>query len=120
MKGIRVINWPEERLLLSTFASKYVRTVTRLPLTDATSGFKAIRAEALASLDWKKFRAEGYGFQVELHYYLWQNGWRIKEIPIVFTERSEGQTKMTPGIAIEAAWRVILLGLEGRREHSDT
>jgi len=120
MKGIRVINWPEERLLLSTFASKYVRTVTRLPLTDATSGFKAIRAEALASLDWKKFRAEGYGFQIELHYYLWQNGWRIKEIPIVFTERSEGQTKMTPGIAIEAAWRVILLGLEGRREHSDT
>lgn len=114
LNGIRVMNWPEERLLLSTFASRYVRTLTRLPLTDATSGFKAIRTDALRGIDWGQLRAEGYGFQIELHYQLWQGGWRIKEVPIVFTERSEGQTKMTVGIAIEAALSVLRLAIDQR------
>ncbi len=119
LKGVRVMNWPEERLLLSSFATKYVRTLTRLPLTDSTSGFKAVRAAALRDLDWRRFRAEGYGFQIELHYHLWQQGWKLVEVPIVFTERGEGNTKMTRGIAIEAAFSVLRLALDkGLRSRS--
>jgi dolichol-phosphate mannosyltransferase len=110
--GVRVMNWPENRLFLSTGASRFVRLVTGLPLTDATSGFKALRVSVLRALDWKKFRAEGYGFQVELHHALWQLGARLVEVPIVFTERRDGETKMTLGIAIEAAVRTIRLALE--------
>jgi len=110
--GVRVINWSQDRLLLSTGASWYVRLLTGLPLTDATSGFKAIRRTALKELDWSRFRAEGYGFQVELHYYLWRAGAIIREVPIVFTERRGGETKMSRQIAIEAAWRVVQLGVE--------
>jgi len=109
--GVRVMNWSEQRLLLSTGASRFVRLVTGLPLTDATSGFKALRSETLKKLDWKLFRAEGYGFQVELHHALWQAGAKIVEVPIVFTERRDGETKMTIGIAIEAAWHTIRLSL---------
>ena len=108
------MNWPEHRLLLSTGASRFVHTVTGLPLTDATSGFKALRVSALQALDWKKFRTEGYGFQVELHYFLWQSGVRMIEVPIVFTERRDGETKMNIGIALEAATRTIQLALSGK------
>ncbi len=111
LHGVRVMNWPEHRLLLSTTASRYVRAVTGLPLTDATSGFKAIRTSVLRPLDWKRFKTEGYGFQVELHYFLWQAGARLVEVPIIFTERRDGETKMTIGIAIEAALRTLQLGL---------
>lgn len=110
--GVRVMNWPEGRLFLSTGASRFVRLVTGLPLTDATSGFKALRVSVLRTLDWKKFRAGGYGFQVELHHALWQAGARLVEVPIIFTERRDGETKMTLGIALEAAWRTIRLGLD--------
>jgi len=111
--GVRVLNWPQNRLFLSTGASKFVRLVTGLPLTDATSGFKAIRASAIRSLDWSRFKASGYGFQVELHYFLWEGGARLVEVPIIFTERRAGETKMSLGIAFEAAWRVISLGFGG-------
>lgn len=111
LNGVRVMNWPEHRLLLSTTASRYVRAVTGLPLTDATSGFKAIRTSVLRPLDWKRFKTEGYGFQVELHYFLWQAGAKLVEVPIIFTERRDGETKMTIGIAIEAALRTLQLGL---------
>ena len=107
--GIRVINWPEHRLMLSAFASKFVRFVTGLPLTDATSGFKALRIDAINSIPAGAFKAEGYGFQVELHHALWKSGANMVEIPIVFTERRNGQTKMTTGIAIEAFARVLQL-----------
>ncbi len=111
LNGVRVMNWSEHRLLLSTTASRYVRAITGLPLTDATSGFKAIRTAVLKPLDWTKFKTEGYGFQVELHYFLWQAGAKLVEVPIVFTERRDGETKMTLGIAIEAALRTLQLGL---------
>jgi dolichol-phosphate mannosyltransferase len=107
--GVRVLNWPQDRLFLSVGASKFVRLLTGLPLTDATSGFKAIRCEALRRLDWTMFRTEGYGFQVELHYFLWKSGAALVEVPIVFTERRAGQTKMTVGIVGEAIWRVLQL-----------
>jgi dolichol-phosphate mannosyltransferase len=109
--GVRVMNWPQDRLLLSLGASRLVRTVTGLPLTDITSGFKAIRCSALQRLDWDHFITEGYGFQVELHFFLWKSGARLVEVPILFTERRAGQTKMTLGIAAEAAWRVVTLAI---------
>ncbi|MEO8206168.1 MAG: glycosyltransferase [Chthoniobacterales bacterium] len=112
--GIRVIDWPEYRLLLSSGASHYVRILTGLPIADATSGFKAIRSEALQSLNWKQFKADGYGFQIELHYFLWKAGFRMIEVPIIFTERRQGHTKMNISIAIEAAVRVIQLAAQGR------
>lgn len=115
LDGVRVINWPQHRLLLSAGASRFVRAITGLPLTDATSGFKALRTSALRAIDWSQLRADGYGFQVELHWLLWAAGCRIAEVPIVFTERRVGQTKMTAGIAFEAAWRVIQLAL---RDHT--
>ena len=107
--GVRVMNWPQDRLFLSLGASRLVRALTGLPLTDVTSGFKAIRCAALQKLDWGRFITEGYGFQVELHFFLWQSGATLVEVPIVFTERRAGETKMTLGIAAEAAWRVLTL-----------
>jgi len=109
LDGVRVINWPEHRLILSAGASRYVRGLTGLPLTDATSGFKALRTAALAGIDWSQLRADGYGFQIELHWLLWIAGFRLVEVPIVFTERRVGQTKMTLAIAVEAATRVLQL-----------
>lgn len=118
LDGVRVINWPQHRLLLSAGASRFVRAVTGLPLTDATSGFKALRTSALRVIDWSQLRADGYGFQVELHWLLWTAGCRIAEVPIVFTERRVGQTKMTAGIAFEAAWRVVQLALSDHTRNS--
>jgi dolichol-phosphate mannosyltransferase len=109
--GVRVMNWSQDRLFLSLGASRLVRVLTGLPLTDVTSGFKAIRCATLRGLDWNRFTTEGYGFQVELHYFLWKSGARLVEVPIVFTERREGQTKMTLGIAAEAVWRVLQLAI---------
>ncbi len=109
--GVRVMNWPQDRLFLSLGASRLVRALTGLPLTDVTSGFKAIRCAALRGLDWSRFTTEGYGFQVELHFFLWKSGARLVEVPIVFTERRAGQTKMTLGIAAEAVWRVMQLAI---------
>ncbi|MGH8047738.1 MAG: glycosyltransferase [Chthoniobacterales bacterium] len=111
LDGLRVVNWPRHRLWLSTGASRYVRSLTRLPLTDATSGFKALRSAALERIDWQHLRADGYGFQVELHWLLWKEGFRMVEVPIVFTERRAGRTKMTAAIAVEAAWRVLQLAV---------
>jgi dolichol-phosphate mannosyltransferase len=109
LNGLRVVNWPEDRLLISSFATQFVRFILGMPLTDATSGFKALRVQALQNLHWKNIRAEGYGFQVELHHALWKSGAKITEVPITFTERREGHTKMTLGIALEAAGRVLEL-----------
>lgn len=107
--GMRVVNWPRRRMLLSTGASRYVRALTGLPLTDTTSGFKALRASALAAIDSRELRTDGYGFQIELHWLLWKQGFRLVEVPITFTERRAGATKMTTAIAIEAARRVLQL-----------
>jgi len=107
--GISVLNWPQSRLLVSTFGGFYVRTLTALPMSDPTSGFKAIRVDVLRGLDWDKVQAEGYAFQIELHHTAWKQGFTIKEVPIVFTERREGDSKMSTAISLEAAWRVLRL-----------
>ena len=105
--GISVLNWPQSRLFISTFGGFYVRTLTALPMSDPTSGFKAIRADVLRDLNWDKVQAEGYAFQIELHHTAWKQGYTIKEVPIVFTERREGDSKMSMAISLEAAWRVL-------------
>jgi dolichol-phosphate mannosyltransferase len=107
--GISVLNWPQSRLFISTFGGFYVRTLTALPMSDPTSGFKAIRADVLRDLNWDKVQAEGYAFQIELHHTAWKQGYTIKEVPIVFTERREGDSKMSTSISLEAAWRVLRL-----------
>ena len=107
--GISVLNWPQSRLFISTFGGFYVRTLTALPMSDPTSGFKAIRADVLRDLNWDKVQAEGYAFQIELHHTAWKQGFTIKEVPIVFTERREGDSKMSTAISLEAAWRVLRL-----------
>jgi dolichol-phosphate mannosyltransferase len=111
LNGIRILNWPQSRLWISTFGGWYARNLTGLPMTDPTSGFKAIRRRVLEELDWEKFTAQGYGFQVELHFFAWQAGFKIVEVPIIFTERREGNSKMSPHIALEAAKRVLQLSV---------
>jgi dolichol-phosphate mannosyltransferase len=111
--GVSVLNWPRRRILISTLGGWYVRFLTGLGLTDPTSGFKAIRAEVLRDLDWGRVGAEGYAFQIELHHAAWKQGYVVREIPIVFTERREGESKMSVGISLEAAWRVLRLAFAG-------
>jgi len=111
VKGVNVINWPISRLLLSLGANLYARIVTGLPLTDATGGFKAFRRQVLEAIDLDKVRSNGYAFQIEMSFIAWKKGFRLKEIPIVFTDRMEGQSKMNKRIVREAIWMVWWLRL---------
>ncbi len=115
--GLRVLNWPLARLVLSYGAGMYTRAITRLPIQDVTAGFKCFRREALAAIDFARVRSNGYSFQIEMNYRAWKHGCRLVEVPIVFTERTEGQSKMSRGIVREAAlkvWQFRLLSLTGR------
>lgn len=112
LNGISVVHWPLRRLLLSMGAGLYTRILTGLPLTDPTSGFKALRREAVEALLNRNIRTEGYGFQIELHYRAHRMGLRLQEIPIVFTERRDGQSKLSGAIAREAFGLVMRLGWE--------
>jgi dolichol-phosphate mannosyltransferase len=107
--GIRVINWPVRRLLLSLFAGWYTRFFSGLHLSDPTSGFKAVRSQVLRRTDWSEFTADGYGFIIEFHFHASRNGFRITEVPIVFTERRRGASKMSFKIMLESALRVLRL-----------
>ena len=104
--GVNVINWPMSRLLLSWFANKYARWVTGLDLTDATGGFKCFRREVLAAMPFDKVRSNGYAFQIEMTFRAWKKGFRIRELPIIFTDRMEGRSKMNGRIVREAIWMV--------------
>ena len=110
-KGVNVINWPISRLLLSLGANLYARVVTGLPLTDSTGGYKAFRRQVLEAIDLDKVRSNGYAFQIEMSFLAWKKGFRLKEIPIVFTDRMEGQSKMNKRIVREAIWMVWWLRL---------
>jgi len=112
IKGIRVENWPPSRKLLSYSANLFARFVTGVPVRDLTSGFKGIRSSILKKLDLGKIKADGYGFQIEIHYYSYWNGFRVKEIPIVFVDRRAGRSKMSKQIIREAFQVVILLGIK--------
>lgn len=107
--GIRVINWPLKRLMLSMGAAQYVRLVTGLPFTDPTGGFKCFRRETLAALELETVRSNGYSFQVEMTHRVWRRGLRVTEIPIIFTDRFQGTSKMSREIVREAfgmVWRL--------------
>lgn len=107
--GIRIINWPFHRLLLSYGASIYTRIITGLDVLDVTGGFKCFSRKALDSLNLDRVFSNGYSFQVELNFKIWSKGLRIKEVPIVFTERRDGESKMSGGIVKEAIFAVIML-----------
>ena len=109
--GIRVMNWPLSRLLLSTGASAYVRTVTGLPIWDPTGGFKCFRRRVLEAIDMDRVTSSGYSFQIEMTHNAWMKGFRIKEIPIVFEDRRAGYSKMSMGIAREAIFMVLKLAM---------
>jgi dolichol-phosphate mannosyltransferase len=110
--GVNVINWPISRLLLSLAANLYARLVTGLPLTDSTGGFKCFRREVLAAIDLDNVRSNGYAFQIEMSFRAWKRKFRLVEIPIVFHERVEGQSKMSRSIVREAVWMVWWLRLQ--------
>ena len=103
---VTVVNWPIERLILSYFANVYARRVTGLPVWDATGGFKCFRRAVLEAIDLDAVRSNGYAFQIEMSYRAWKKGFRIVEIPIVFVDRTEGQSKMSKSIVREAIWMV--------------
>jgi dolichol-phosphate mannosyltransferase len=109
IKGVNVVNWPMSRLLMSYFASKYVRLITRMPVKDATAGFVCYSRKALETIDLDRIEMNGYGFQIEMKYTAWRLGMKIKEVSIVFTERQEGASKMSGGIFGEAFFGVMKL-----------
>ncbi|MGH7575629.1 MAG: polyprenol monophosphomannose synthase [Longimicrobiales bacterium] len=114
---ITVVNWPVGRLLLSYFANAYARRVTGLPVADATSGYKCFRREVLEAVALDRVESEGYAFQIEMSFRAWRKGFRIGEIPIVFVDRTAGESKMSKAIIREAVWKVWklrLLALTGK------
>jgi dolichol-phosphate mannosyltransferase len=106
LTGITVVNWPLSRLILSYSANLYTRIITGLPLTDSTGGFKCFRRYVLEQLPLDTVRSDGYSFQIEMNFLCWKKGFRIKEIPIVFTDRRVGISKMSRKIIWEAAFMV--------------
>jgi dolichol-phosphate mannosyltransferase len=109
--GVRVIDWPLPRLVLSYAAGIYTRTITRMPINDVTAGFKCFHRRVLEALPLDHVNSDGYAFQVEMHYRTWRAGFDIKEVPVIFTERTEGQSKMSKDIVREAAFKVWELRL---------
>jgi dolichol-phosphate mannosyltransferase len=110
--GVNVINWPISRLLLSLGANQYARWITGLPIMDSTGGFKCFRRRVLEAIDFERVRSNGYAFQIEMSFRAWKKGFRLVEIPIVFTDRVEGQSKMNKRIVREAIWMVWWLRLQ--------
>jgi dolichol-phosphate mannosyltransferase len=109
VKGVNVVNWPMSRVLMSYFASKYVRFITRMKIRDATAGFKCYTRKVLEAMNFKQISFIGYAFQIEMKYTTWKLGFKITEVPIIFTDRTEGQSKMSKGIFKEAVFGVIKL-----------
>ncbi len=103
---VTVVNWPISRLLLSYFANVYARIVTGLPLWDSTGGYKVYRRAVLEAIDLDDVRSNGYAFQIEMSFRAWRKNFRIVEIPIVFVDRTEGTSKMSKSIVLEAVWMV--------------
>ncbi len=111
-KGVNVVNWPMSRVLLSYFASKYVRFILGIPIHDTTAGFICFSRKALENIGLDKIRLKGYGFQVEMKYRAFKKGLKLVEIPIIFTDRTLGESKMNGGIITEAVFGVIKLKLK--------
>ena len=120
ISGVNVVNWPMSRVLMSYFASKYVRLVTGIPIHDTTAGFKCYRRRVLATIPLDQIRFEGYAFQIEMKFTTYQLGFKIEEVPVIFVNRRLGESKMSGSIFSEAMWGVIQLkwdALRGRFKH---
>lgn len=107
IKGVNVVNWPMGRVLMSYFASVYVRFITGMQIQDTTAGFKCFRREVLETINFDKIKFIGYAFQIEMKFTAWKHGFKVVEVPIIFTDRSEGQSKMSKGIFKEAMFGVL-------------
>ncbi len=112
IKGVNVVNWPIGRVLMSYFASKYVRIVTGMKIMDTTAGFKCYKANTLRAINFDKIKLIGYGFQIEMKFTVWKLGFKIVEVPIIFTDRKLGASKMSGGIFNEALWGVANMKLK--------
>lgn len=110
--GVNVVNWPIGRVLLSYYASSYVRMVTSLPIKDTTAGFVCYRRRVLQTILLDKIKFVGYAFQIEMKFHAWKYGFRLKEVPIIFTERTRGSSKMSPGIFKEAFFGVLQMTIQ--------
>ena len=106
LNGITVVNWPIERILISWFGNVYARTVSGLPVTDTTGGFRCMRRSLLERMGFQRIRANGYAFQIEMNYRFVKHGARIKELPFFFVDRTRGSSKLTFRIGLEALWVV--------------
>jgi len=106
IEGFGIVNWPLNRLLLSYGAGIYTRAITRIKVKDVTAGFKCLSRKVLESLDMDKIKSNGYSFQIEVNYRVWKKGYSIKEVPIIFTERVQGTSKMNKAIIGEAIFKV--------------
>jgi dolichol-phosphate mannosyltransferase len=109
ISGVNVVNWPMGRVLISYFASVYVRFITRMKIKDSTAGFKCYKKKVLKTINLEKIRFKGYAFQIEMKFNAWKHGFVLKEVPIIFTDRREGQSKMSGKIVYEAVWGVITM-----------
>jgi dolichol-phosphate mannosyltransferase len=107
VKGVNVVNWPMGRVLMSYFASWYVRLITGMPISDTTAGFKCYKRKVLETINLNRISFIGYAFQIEMKFLTWKYGFRIKEVPIIFTDRTKGTSKMSKGIFKEAVLGVI-------------
>ncbi|MEJ2627631.1 MAG: polyprenol monophosphomannose synthase [bacterium] len=117
VRGVNVINWPLSRLFLSWFANLYTRIITGLPVKDSTSGFKCFRRRVLEAINLDAIHSDGYSFQIEMHFKTWKKGFKIMEIPIVFTDRYHGESKMSSGVIREAifmVWKLRFLSIMGK------
>ena len=117
VSGVNVVNWPMGRVLMSYFASKYVRFITGCGIKDTTAGFKCYKRRVLQTIELDKVRFKGYAFQIEMEYTAYKIGFRIKEVPVIFVNRREGTSKMSGGIFSEALFGVIRLRWDGWFRH---
>lgn len=117
ISGVNVVNWPISRVLMSYFASQYVRIITGMRIHDTTAGFKCYRAEVLKTIKLDAIRFKGYAFQIEMKFTTWKHGFTIKEVPIIFTDRKKGKSKMSGGIFNEALWGVFMMKMKSFFRH---
>ena len=107
VSGVNIVNWPMMRLLMSFFASKYVKIITGMPIHDSTAGFKCYKRKVLETINFDKIQFVGYAFQIEMKFKTWKYGFNVVEVPVIFTDRTEGTSKMSGGIFFEAVLGVI-------------
>ena len=112
VRGVNIVNWPMARLLMSFFASKYVKFITGMPIHDSTAGFKCYKRKVLETINFNKIQFVGYAFQIEMKFKAWKYGFNVVEVPVIFTDRTEGTSKMSGGIFMEAVIGVIQMKLK--------